>query len=775
MKNFSYAKESLAVLLGIVLFVVYFSFGSVAKATVLTGADSDVGIFWYVFGGPANDTLDANDSDSVGDVSWPAGNQDSRNIYIGHLTSKFTKVVVDVSSATTDTGQDLDMQYWNGSAWTALTLTAQTHPFDTVGVNSFSFSAPSDWVTTSVGGTSAYYIRTPLAVGTINEKGYVNAQVSQISLQLVPPPGITITESGIVGTSLTESGATDNYTIVLNAQPTSNVTIAVTPDSNSTVSTSSIVFTTTNWDTAVNVTVTAVDDSVAEGSHSSTITHSATSDDSNYNGISINSVVASVADNDTAAITRSDSSAQTAVTEGGATGYLTAVLTSSPTSTVTLTLTPSSQITLSTTTIEFSSANWNIPVTSTITAVNDSAVEGTHTGTITYSVASSNWNYSGLVLTDTSVSITDNDTESTPTVTSNSNAPAATPPTPPALPTSQNDENTPIFVPVPQEVILDKDVPISLILGGENHSLTQVGTATDSQITVILRSEPIIVTLTKSEIQEIDFNKDGKQDIRLQYKGFKNSKPQIEITPLIEVGEGSKALSINLGASSTLSRNVTLTLRAYNASWMAISEDPKFQNVSFVAYQKSYPFTLSEGTGEKTVYVRFRGDNGGTVDSSDRILLEKITTCPLTPGKPYKSPQSPAVYLVLDAKSEEVVNTDAPCVKRLFKDSSTYFTYFSSYKSIIGTSEQILSSVPDDLISFIPLGPNAKLDEKGLVKQVSTPHVYIVLSNKLHWVKTEQVFKKMGLVWNSIQDISHVLFLNFSEGAPIETESDIQK
>ena len=46
--------------------------------------------------------------------------------------------------------------------------------------------------------------------------------------------------------------------------------------------------------------MTAVDDAVVEGPHISTITHAAASTDTNYNGITINNVVANITDNDTA-------------------------------------------------------------------------------------------------------------------------------------------------------------------------------------------------------------------------------------------------------------------------------------------------------------------------------------------------------------------------------------------------------------------------------------------------------------------------------------------
>lgn len=107
--------------------------------------------------------------------------------------------------------------------------------------------------------------------------------------------GVTITESS-GSTSVTEGSTTDTYTVVLNTAPTSTVTITLTPDSQVTVSASILTFTTSNWNTAQTVTVTAVSDSTTETTQSGTIKHSSSSSDTNYNAISIASVVATVSD-----------------------------------------------------------------------------------------------------------------------------------------------------------------------------------------------------------------------------------------------------------------------------------------------------------------------------------------------------------------------------------------------------------------------------------------------------------------------------------------------
>ncbi|MHC5184865.1 MAG: hypothetical protein ACYSPI_11415, partial [Planctomycetota bacterium] len=125
----------------------------------------------------------------------------------------------------------------------------------------------------------------------------------------IATPGVTITESG-GSTDVDEAGPTlDTYTVVLDTQPTDTVTITVDPDIQTEVNNNGagnsvqLTFLTTNWDTAQTVTVTAIDDSDVEGTHTSTITHAPASSDSSYDSLGIANVVANVTDNDGSADT----------------------------------------------------------------------------------------------------------------------------------------------------------------------------------------------------------------------------------------------------------------------------------------------------------------------------------------------------------------------------------------------------------------------------------------------------------------------------------------
>jgi len=218
--------------------------------------------------------------------------------------------------------------------------------------------------------------------------------------------GITLTQSG--STDVTEGGATDTYALVLTSQPTGNVVIALNTGAQVTAAPAPITFTSGNWNVAQTVTVTAVDDLIAEGPHTGTITHNTTSSDGNYNAIAVANVVANIIDNDVPGVSVVQSGGSTNVTEGGATDTITVVLTSQPTANVLVALS-ATQVTAAPTPLTFTTGNWNVAQTVTITAIDDAIAEGTHSGSVGFVLASTDANYNALAVPAVSATITDND------------------------------------------------------------------------------------------------------------------------------------------------------------------------------------------------------------------------------------------------------------------------------------------------------------------------------------------------------------------------------
>jgi hypothetical protein len=107
--------------------------------------------------------------------------------------------------------------------------------------------------------------------------------------------GVSISESG-GSTDVTEGGATDSYTVTLTSEPTADVTIDLSATGQVTVTPETLTFTDADWDTPQVVSVTAVLDFDDEGDHSDTISHTASSSDPNYDGITISDVNVSISD-----------------------------------------------------------------------------------------------------------------------------------------------------------------------------------------------------------------------------------------------------------------------------------------------------------------------------------------------------------------------------------------------------------------------------------------------------------------------------------------------
>src|SRR6185436_5907998 len=107
-------------------------------------------------------------------------------------------------------------------------------------------------------------------------------------------------------------------------RPTSNVIIGLSSGDTTegTLSASSLTFTTANWNLPQTVTVTGVDDSVDDGDvNYSIITASASSGDSNYNGLNPSDVSASNTDNDTAGFTIAPTSGLITTEAGGSASF----------------------------------------------------------------------------------------------------------------------------------------------------------------------------------------------------------------------------------------------------------------------------------------------------------------------------------------------------------------------------------------------------------------------------------------------------------------------
>ncbi|HEU4385626.1 MAG TPA: Calx-beta domain-containing protein [Anaeromyxobacteraceae bacterium] len=217
------------------------------------------------------------------------------------------------------------------------------------------------------------------------------------------------------GTTTTEAGGSVTFTLVLTSQPTADVTIPLSSSrpTEGTVSSASVTFTALNWSTPRTITVTGVDDAVADGPQTYVIAIGpATSTDPNYSGRDPTDLTFTNTDNDTAGITVGTPSG-VSTSETGTTVTFTLVLASQPTADVHIPLssTVPTEGTVAPTTVTFTSANWSTPQTLTVVGVDDFVADGTQPYTITIGPATStDLAYNGMNPADLTFTNTDNDT-----------------------------------------------------------------------------------------------------------------------------------------------------------------------------------------------------------------------------------------------------------------------------------------------------------------------------------------------------------------------------
>ena len=195
--------------------------------------------------------------------------------------------------------------------------------------------------------------------------------------------GVTVTPTS--GLTTTEAGGTTQFSVVLRTMPTVDVTINMLSDNvlEGTLSSASLTFTTTDWNVAKLVTVTGVQDTVQDGTIDYTVRTTTTSGDTDYQGNFPATINLKNTDDDTAGIVVTPTSAllQTTEDQGAArkTDEFTVVLSSKPTSTVVVTSVVSSTTnegSASPPSISFTTTDWNVPRTVTVSGLDDNKADG---------------------------------------------------------------------------------------------------------------------------------------------------------------------------------------------------------------------------------------------------------------------------------------------------------------------------------------------------------------------------------------------------------------
>jgi len=309
-----------------------------------------------------------------------------------------------------------------------------------------------------------------------------------------------------------------------------------------------------------------------------------------------------------------------------------------------------------------------------------------------------------------------------------------------------------------------------------------------------LHSVDVTVDLAAGESQNVDLSGNGSNDTTVTMNSVSaengasftlSSIPQGSsgvFTNLPKVtNTETKALLINNGSLTTNSTKVQLNFNITNSELMAVSNDPEFKDISFEKYNSTKDWTLSEGNGLKTVFVKFRSAEGGTIIYSAQITLigqsfddtnspsilnqntnttEKTNpnNCKLTPGQAYKGNNSPVVYYITN-----------DCTKQKIGNEKNYFSYFSNWSEVKTIDATELNKVSLDKNKETAWGPKYDPKYGALVKTLNDPKVYLLLNDSKYWITSEKVFETLRYSWNWIEQVSQELLNKYTTKEEITT------
>ena len=300
-------------------------------------------------------TIDEDDAAAVSidptTLTVPEGGDNSYTVVLD--TQPSAEVTVTISGhAGTDVSVTPSSLTFTSESWG----TAQTV---TVSAAQDEDAATDEAVTLShtVSGTGEYQAVTAESVTvTIDEDDA--ARVS------IDPTALIVIEGDATGAS---------YAVVLDSQPTAEVTVTVSGHDGTDVSVapSTLTFTSENWETPQTVTVSAAQDEDAAADPTVTLSHAVGSvEDTLYNGIDPDSVTVTIEEDDAARVSIDPTTLT--VPEGGDNSY-TVVLDTQPSAEVTVTISghAGTDVSVTPSTLTFTSENWGTAQMVTVSADQD--------------------------------------------------------------------------------------------------------------------------------------------------------------------------------------------------------------------------------------------------------------------------------------------------------------------------------------------------------------------------------------------------------------------
>ncbi|MEI9950586.1 MAG: Calx-beta domain-containing protein [Pseudomonadota bacterium] len=282
----------------------------------------------------------------------------------------------------------------------------------------------------------------------------------------------------------TEKGGTAVFSISLHSRPTASVTLTLMSNKTGegTVSPASLTFTTANWAMPQNITVTGVDDAIADGDQGYNIQVTGTNtSDPNYRYAATTLSLTNKDDEPPAAL-KVTAAANLQTTEAGGKATFTVALSTQPTGNVNVTVSSSNtkEGTALPASLTFTAGNWSTAQTVTVTGVDDSIADGNPMYTVTLKTASSSADPKYAQLAASTVSLVNLNDADAVGISVNPTSCATSPDTPPA--TFNVVLNSQPLGPV--SIALTSDTPTEGTVAPATLSFTAANWSTAQQVTV---------------------------------------------------------------------------------------------------------------------------------------------------------------------------------------------------------------------------------------------------------------------------------------------------
>ena len=229
---------------------------------------------------------------------------------------------------------------------------------------------------------------------------------------------VTATDDETAGVSILPEeltiaeGGSDSYRVVLTSKPSHDVTVTINHGGDNDIDSDPdrLTFSPSNWNQEKTVTVTSAQDDDARDD-TATLSHTVSSTDGDYNGITVSEVEVTVTDDEIAGL--SIRPTELTIAEGGSETYQ-VVLTSQPSHDVTVTITHSGDqdIGIDNQELTFTGSDWETPQAVTVAAAQDEDARDDTAATLSHSVASTDGDYNGISVSQVAVTATDDETAS---------------------------------------------------------------------------------------------------------------------------------------------------------------------------------------------------------------------------------------------------------------------------------------------------------------------------------------------------------------------------